>query len=150
MPHVDLDAFLAEQEAADLPSFTLDGKTYTAPPEISWVAVEKAQELHGMEMNNADAKKLCKQVIQLVYGEEAWKAMERRKLGPTSALKLVNQAMDYMQSVMPEVDPKLLEMAEAARGEGETPSPSPEKTSSETSRSSKRTSKGSISLAAAT
>jgi hypothetical protein len=144
MPRVDLDAFLAEQNADPL-VITFKGRDFEAPAEIPWAAYEKAQDLHGRDLEREDTRKLIGEIISLFLGKEAWLYMEAHGIGPKASMKLVNALMEQLMASLPkDVDPKLL--MEAALERRGSPSPSASETPANTSPSLRPISGGSITL----
>ncbi len=145
MPRVDLDAFLAEQNADPL-VITFKGRDFEAPAEVPWTAFELAQKLHGSDLEAADTQKLIGDIVSLFLGRDAWAFMTEHSIGPKASMKVVNALMEEMVKGLPEgTDPKaLLEQAATER-----PSPSPSTTPGSTSPSLRQISPGSIRLGAA-
>lgn len=144
-PHIDLDAFLREQDADPL-TVTFAGKTFTAPAEIPWTAFSLAQELEGKDLKTEDAQRLISRIIDLFFGSGSWAFMEQNKIGMNSAMKIINALMDRISEDLPkDENPK----AVAARKVLEKHSPSESQTPQPNSGSSKPTTAGSIRLGVA-
>jgi hypothetical protein len=93
---VDLDAFLKERTKEPL-TFRFGGKEYAAPPEIPWVAMQKAQEIHDSEVS-IDA---VGEVIALMLGKDAWDQMIADGLGFSAAVKILNELVEEAMQDMP-------------------------------------------------
>lgn len=107
MPRLDLDQYLAEQHK-DPFVVVFAGKEYTAPAEIPWTALQKAQEIDGKEVGQEQIG----EIIGLFLGKEAWDQMVADGIGFKAALQLMNGLMEQMMADLPgEGDPKAV-MAE--------------------------------------
>lgn len=133
MPRLDLDAFLAERNADPL-VITFGGKDYGAPAEVPWVAVEKAQEIEGKQVDMEDIG----EIIDLMLGGDAWAEMREGGIGFTGAMKIMNALLDQAFQDLPgDEDPKAV-LERVAEEQASRSQDAPK-----TSTSSRRTSNGS-------
>ena len=131
---IDLDAFLAEQQA-EVGSIKFKGKEYPLPAEIPWHLVVKAQEMDGTDVTLNEVG----EVVAGLVGKESWDAMVADGLGFSSALHIMNSLLEQLMEGVPEGDPKPPAGKKAA-------SPSRSSTPRKTSGSPARTSGGNIRL----
>ena len=131
---IDLDAFLAEQQA-EAGSILFKGKDYPLPPEIPWHLVVKAQEMDGTDVTLNEVG----EVVAGLVGKDSWDSMVADGLGFSSALHIMNSLLEQLMEGVPEGDPKAATPEKA--------SPSRSSTRRKTSGSPGPTSAGSIRLA---
>lgn len=159
MPNLDLDKFLAEQNADPL-VITWAGKTITAPVELPWPALKLAQEVEGVELTDPKLEEKIRAVTDMCLGKEdsAWlwgDNPKRLKLGVGTGMQVIDAVMEYMMKTMPEAPkdgPKAERMAELERraAEAAKASPSAIGTPAASLPSSRPTSPGSIAFGGAT
>ena len=150
MPHLDLDAFIEEQVRDPL-EIVWVGRTITAPSELPWAALKMAGEIEGVDLKDPKLEEKIRKVVRLCLGEEdtAWLWGENpkgRSVGLVTGLKLVNQLGEYIMQGMPKADGQEAGDEAAPKAEAERPSDSPSRTLTQTLRSSRPTSLGSIRL----
>ena len=133
---IDLDAFLAEQNA-EAGSVRFKGKDYALPAEIPWHVVVKAQEMDGTDVSLGQVG----EVVAGLVGKDSWEAMIADGLGLKSALHLMNGILEQVMEGVPaeQGDPKAAMEKAASR--------SPSRTPRKTSGSPAPTSGGNIRLA---
>ena len=98
---IDLDAFLAEQQA-EAGSIRFKGKDYPLPPEIPWHAIVKAQEMDGQDVRVEQVG----EVVSGIVGKDAWDQMIADGLGINSAIHLMSAIIEQVTDGVPEGDPK--------------------------------------------